>query len=69
MYQRRAVALRKNLPRGQRDEALSGGDTVTNEKPANVAASVRQQLLVLSRERGEDFQLVLTWYAAERFLY
>ena len=42
---------------------------MSNERPANVAASVRQQLLGLSRERGEDFQLVLTWYAAERFLY
>jgi predicted nucleotidyltransferase component of viral defense system len=42
---------------------------VSNERPANVAASVRQQLLDISRERREDFQLVLTWYAAERFLY
>jgi predicted nucleotidyltransferase component of viral defense system len=42
---------------------------VTNGRPANVAASVRQQLLGLSRERGENFQLVLTWYVAERFLY
>jgi predicted nucleotidyltransferase component of viral defense system len=42
---------------------------VSNERLANVAASVRQQLLGLSRERREDFQLVLTWYAAERFLY
>ena len=42
---------------------------MTNGRPANVAASVRQQLLGLSRERGENFQLVLTWYAAERFLY
>jgi hypothetical protein len=42
---------------------------VTNERQGNVAASVRQQLLDLSRERREDFQLILTWYAAERFLY
>jgi hypothetical protein len=42
---------------------------VTNERPGNIAASVRQRLLDLSRERGEDFQLILTWYAAERFLY
>lgn len=42
---------------------------MTNDSPGNVAASVRQRLLDLSRERGEDFQLILTWYAAERFLY
>jgi predicted nucleotidyltransferase component of viral defense system len=42
---------------------------VTDEKPGNISASVRQRLLDLSRERGEDFQLILTWYAAERFLY
>ena len=38
-------------------------------KPSDMAASVRQQLLNLSRERGEDFQLVLTWYGLERLLY
>lgn len=42
---------------------------MTHERQGNVAASVRQRLLDLSRERGEDFQLILTWYAAERFLY
>ena len=42
---------------------------MTNDSPGNVAASVRQRLLDLSRERGEDFQLILTWYTAERFLY
>jgi predicted nucleotidyltransferase component of viral defense system len=42
---------------------------VTSRGPGNIAASLRQRLLKLSRERGEDFQLVLTWYAAERFLY
>ena len=42
---------------------------MSNERPANVAASVRQRLLDLSRERGEDFQLILICYAAERFLY
>lgn len=35
----------------------------------NVAASVRQKLLNQSRERGENFQLLLTRYALERFLY
>jgi len=35
----------------------------------NLSASVRQRLLNRARERGEDFQLVLTWYAIERLLY
>ena len=35
----------------------------------NVAASVRQRLLNLARERKEDFNLVLTKYALERLLY
>ena len=35
----------------------------------NVAASVRQRLLNLSRQQGLDFNLVLQRYAAERFLY
>jgi hypothetical protein len=34
-----------------------------------MAASVRQRLLNLSREKGEDFQLVLNWYGLERLLY
>ena len=38
-------------------------------KPSNVAASVRQRLLNLSRQRGEDFNLVLTQYGIERWLY
>ncbi len=37
--------------------------------PKNIAASVRQRLLNLSRQRAEDFNLVLTKYALERFLY
>lgn len=35
----------------------------------NVAASVRQRLLNLARERGEEFQLVLMRFALERFLF
>ena len=35
----------------------------------NVAASVRQRLLNLSRAEGEDFQKVLLRYAIERLLY
>src|SRR5688572_17856388 len=37
--------------------------------PKNIAASVRARLLGLARERGEDFQLVLTRYVNERLLY
>jgi predicted nucleotidyltransferase component of viral defense system len=37
--------------------------------PRNVAASVHARLLNRARQYGEDFQLVLHRYAAERFLY
>jgi hypothetical protein len=33
------------------------------------AASVHARLLARARERGEDFNLILTRYAIERFLY
>ncbi len=38
-------------------------------QPINLAASVRQQLLNQARDKGEDFNLVLTRYALERLLY
>ncbi len=37
--------------------------------PRNVPASVRQRLLNRARERGEDFNFLLTRYANERLLY
>lgn len=37
--------------------------------PTDIGASVRARLLRLARERGEDFQLLLTRYANERLLY
>ncbi len=37
--------------------------------PSDLAASVRQRLLNRAKERGDDFQLVLTWYGIERLLY
>jgi predicted nucleotidyltransferase component of viral defense system len=40
---------------------------VTRE-PRDLAASVRDRLLQLSRNRGEDYQLVLQRYAVERLL-
>jgi predicted nucleotidyltransferase component of viral defense system len=38
-------------------------------KVKNIPASVRQRLLNLSREKGEDFNLLLTRFALERLLY
>jgi hypothetical protein len=38
-------------------------------KPVNVAASIRARLLNLSREHNQPFQLLLTRYVLERFLY
>ena len=35
----------------------------------NTAASVRDRLLTLARQRGEEFQLMLTRYGLERLLY
>lgn len=37
--------------------------------PKDIGASVRARLLHLARERGDDFQLLLTRYANERLLY
>lgn len=37
--------------------------------PRDLTASIRQRLLDLSRERGEDFQLLRDRYAVERLLY
>lgn len=42
---------------------------MTPARPQNLAASVQQRLLNLSRERQEAFDLALTRYALERFLY
>ena len=39
------------------------------KKPTDIGASVRDRLLMLARDRGEDFQLVLLRYANERLLY
>jgi predicted nucleotidyltransferase component of viral defense system len=42
---------------------------VTKTPLKDVGASVRARLLRIAREGGEDFQLVLTRYANERFLF
>ncbi len=36
---------------------------------SNIAHSIRDRLLNISREKKEDFQLILTRFALERFLY
>ncbi len=42
---------------------------MSTKKPVNIAASVKQRLLNVSRNLGEDFNFVLTKYCLERFLY
>ena len=41
---------------------------MSRESVTDVSASVRQRLLNLARERGEDFQVVVCRYAVERLL-
>lgn len=41
---------------------------MTGEQQKNVAASVRQRLLNISREQREDFQLILIRFALERLI-
>lgn len=42
---------------------------MTHSEKRNPAASARDRLLALARDRGEDFQLLLTRYGLERLLY
>ena len=42
---------------------------MSTEAIKNIAASVRQRLLNIAREREEDFNLILTRYGLERMLY
>ena len=42
---------------------------MSKEKPSNIAASVRQRLLNIIRETGDDANFVWTRYATERLLY
>jgi predicted nucleotidyltransferase component of viral defense system len=41
----------------------------SKDKPRDVAASVRQRLLNLAKQRGEEFTFVLTRFALERLLF
>lgn len=42
---------------------------MTKRRVIDLAASVRNRLLAISRERGQQFEYTLTRYAIERFLY
>jgi Nucleotidyl transferase AbiEii toxin, Type IV TA system len=42
---------------------------LSQARPTNVAASVKQRLLNQARERKEDFNFLLTNYGLERMLY
>jgi len=42
---------------------------VTEDRVSNIAASVRKRLLKITRETGDDANLVWTRYATERLLY
>ena len=42
---------------------------MNKKKLSNTAASIRQRLLNLARQRKEEFQLILSRYAIERLLY
>lgn len=42
---------------------------MSGEPKKDIAASIRQRLLNISKETGEDFNLVLTRYGLERMLY
>ncbi|MFV2070071.1 MAG: hypothetical protein ACC645_24155 [Pirellulales bacterium] len=66
---RRSLAGGGGVPRDKRAAALSGGHRMTKGQSTNVSASVKQRLLNLARERGEEFNLVLIRYGIERFLY
>lgn len=42
---------------------------MSKRQPADLAASIRQRLLQVSRDNGEDFNRTLTRYGIERLLY
>ena len=60
---------RQNMSRGKCNAPVSGVTFVRREKPRSLAASVRQQLFNIAKERHEDLGLLLTRHGLERFLY
>ena len=57
------------MPHDQHHAALHGDANLKERNITNKAASVRQKLLNLSRERGEDFGYLLSRYGTERLLF
>jgi hypothetical protein len=53
----------------QRDDSISAEHDFLMSDRRNVPESIRARLLNLSRDRHEDFNLTLSRYVAERFLY
>ena len=70
LHHGRPLALCRYLPRTECHAPLPGIDRGMSDKHRkNTAASVRDRLLSLARERGEDFQLILTQYGLKRLLH
>lgn len=44
------------MPCGKYRSTLCGGSSLTKKALSNIAASVRQRLLNIAKERSEDFQ-------------
>src|SRR6267143_6420996 len=64
----------RNVDESQLERTISSDTTIPGvahlkKRVANLSASVRQRLLNLATERKEDFDLVVTRYGLERFLY
>lgn len=62
------MALREGCTCDDSNAAISGGTWIARRNQ-RVAASVRQKLTNLSKQRGEEFQFILSEYAIERLLY
>ena len=59
----------ENRLNAERHAALPRSHRMTRRRGRDIASSVRQRLLDLSRTRNEDFRLILTRFASERLLY
>jgi predicted nucleotidyltransferase component of viral defense system len=57
------------MPGCKCNAAVPGVGCVNEKVVKNVAGSIHQRLLNLSRERGDDFNMILIRFAAERLLY
>jgi hypothetical protein len=57
------------MPGSKCHAAVPGIGCVNEKDVKNFAASIHQRLLNLSREHGDDFNMVLIRFAAERLLY